>query len=367
MAGLRAAALLAAVACLHAAPTRVSAPPAYYPRLLALNTTPAAIGVLEKPVGSARRLVFVVRAANGSWADGAVVASDSSPGADVANGHLLAVGDGTLLAAYRHHTGSGASRVFRIQVSASTDGGATWALRSTVTAVPTGVWEPFLYSPPAGGGTAVRVLYAAELTNGGEQDVVGQTSTDGGRTWGGIDVRVHTPNARNGMPGVAPLPRAAGEPVARLVLVFERPTRGGAGAPFSNFTVQAALSSDGGASWGAPATVHAPADGAFNAGSPQVAMCADGRRAVAVYMCDEGGPGGRWPDAARAFVSYADVPAPGAPLVWGAGAALPTATASIYWPSLLRDGAAAVRVAYQGSDGAAYVSGDGAGSGGACA
>jgi len=365
MARLVAAVLAASVLAesTRAAPTRISSAPAYYPRLLPLNAS-RAVGVVEKPAGATRRLVFVARSANGTWSDGAVVAADSSPDADLANGHVLALADGTLLAAYRHHTGSGASRVFRIQVSASSDGGATWALRSTVAAGPTGVWEPFLFHPGGDVSPAtVRVLYAAELTNGGEQDVVGRTSLDGGRTWSGEDVRVHTPNARNGMPGVSPLPPAG----ARLVLVFERPTRAGPGAPFSNFTVQSSVSTDGGATWGASATVHAPADGAFNAGSPQVAACANGRRAVAVFMSDEGGAGGRWPDGARVWASYADAAGgAGGALEWGAGAALPAATASVYWPSLLRDGDA-VRVVYQGDDAAAYVSGDGASGGGVCA
>ena len=340
----------------------VSRSPAYYPRLLALNAT-AAIGVLEKPSGGTRRLVSVLRGSHGTWSDYGVVIEDSDSTADVANGHVVLMPNGEVLAAYRHHNGAGANRVFRIQVSASSDSGRTWALRSTVEQGPTGLWEPFLFLASTSTTQTLRAFYAAELTNGGEQDVVGRSSLDGGHTWSGVDVRLHTANARNGMPGVAALPPLPGHSDPRAVLVMERPVRGSSGGGgFTNFTVWSAISVDGGSSWAEPALVHAPAAPHFNSGSPQVAQCppdgSGGVRVAAVYMSDELGAGGAWPDRARVWVSYGSLAVDEQSFTWDNGTALPSATASIYWPSLLVDGPATRRVVYQGSDGTAYVSDD---------
>jgi hypothetical protein len=330
-------------------PIPLAAAPAFYPRLLA---GAPALAVVEAPNATARRLVLLARAgagAGGAWAaTGAVVAAAPAAGAtDLGNGELLRLASGVLLCALRHHDGVGAARVFRIQVAASADNGTTWAAPVTIAQGPVGVWEPFL---TAGAGGAVHVYYSAELTNGGEQDIVRQTSADGGRTWGAVDARVHTPGSRNGMPGVVALRDGS------LLAVFE-----GFWSPagWGHFTVNSARSFDGGATWPQRAIVHAPAAAAANAGAPQAAACADGRVAV-IFMTSEGGSGagGTWPAGARLAAAFgaADAANASAPLAFSAPAAVPTPGDAL-WPSLFVDGGA-VRAAWQDAAGAAWVASD---------
>ena len=391
---------------LAAAQPVMIAKPGGYPRLVATNASSTGtpiLGAVEAGRGTTHRLVLVKRTSpTAAWQEGAVIVQDATAGVDLSNGFMFQLpNDGPLLCAYRHHTPApGGGTTYRIQVSRSMDGGASWAPLSTVISVGVGVWEPALYVSPLNA-SILRVLYSAELTNGGEQDVVQHTSTDGGATWGAVDARVHYPGGgRNGMPGVTvPLPDGS------MLLIFERPTQN---PGWGRFTVQAVRSLDGGATWSNTSTlVHAPPSTASNAGSPQVAWCPAIQQVVAVYMSDEpiahglvdepvGWEGGNarirgsgsyrsspsssnvvrggaaapgWPDEARVWVSYgtlqAGQPAP-APITWTAGAAIPgPATPTIYWPSLLLDepaspgGPRPLRVVYQGSDGAAWVGGSG--------
>jgi hypothetical protein len=201
---------------------QVAPPPAYYPRLLGGNNitgSPLAIGVVEAPTDAEKRLVMLRRtdlAPAEAWAVAETVISvPFAADVDLSNGYLLPLPSGVLLCAYRHHNGTGTNRVFRIQVSASKDGGATWAQISTVTSGPVGVWEPLLFQFSSDDAQTVQIYYSAELINLGEQDVVRQTSTDGGKTWGAVDARVHTANSRNGMPGVIEVADGS------AVLVFE--------------------------------------------------------------------------------------------------------------------------------------------------
>jgi len=348
-----AAALLLAARAGGQPPTALAPPPAFYPRLLSATPSAPALAVVEAPNATHRRLVLLSRAGAGAgarWAPtGAVVfAAPAAGGADVANGQLLRRASGALLCALRHHDGAGAARVFRVRVAASADGGATWGAPATVAAGATGVWEPFLTEDAV----AVRVYYAAELSNGGEQDIVRQSSADGGRTWGPVDARIHTPGSRNGMPGVAALRDGS------LLAVFE-----GFWSPagWGHFTVNGARSFDGGATWPQRAVVHAPARAGDDAGAPQVAACADGRVAV-VFMA---GAGGAWPAGARLAVALGALDArnASAPLAFGAPAAAPTPGDAL-WPSLFADGGAAppndkrvVRAAWQGADGGAELAG----------
>jgi hypothetical protein len=352
-------ALLLAALARPASPALISSAPAYYPRLARVSPPSGAAftaAVVEKPTAAARRLVFLAAAADGSWnssAPGAVIAS--APAAadgsvDLGNGFLLQLPNGTILCAYRHHDGAGAARTFRLQLAASHDLGASWALAATITSGPVGVWEPFLFRAAADGPQAVRVFYSAELTNGGEQDIVAQASADGGASWAAPFGRLHTPFSRNGMPGVAELPDAS------LLLVCEG-FWGAAG--WGHFTVNSARSFDGGRSWQQRSVVHAPPAGA-NAGSPQVALCGGAAPAAcAVFMSSEGGGGGGapWPGGAHAAALCAPLDGGAAAVPWaraGAPRAVAAATATIFWPSLLADAAGALRAAYQGDDAASY-------------
>ena len=342
--------------------------PAGYPRVALSNGNATAFAVVEAPAPSGGRSLQLKRRDNASpnaqWINVAAIVVDKAKGVDLANGNLLSLPDGTLLCAYRHHSPSGGSTTYRIQVSRSLDNGTSWFLLSTVASGPIGVWEPYLYTSPTNA-SVLRVLYSAELTNGGEQDVVQQSSTDGGASWGAVDARVHyAPGGRNGMPGVALLGDGS------MVMVFERPI----GPPWGHFSVNFVQSVDGGATWGPQLPIHTPSVASgFNAGSPQVAYCPGSATVVAVYMSDEATPpqvvGSGWPDSARVWVSYGSAvgssvaavigaAAVAAPVLnWTAGAPVQgTGTDFIYWPGVFYDvRARSLHVVYQGSDGAAWL------------
>jgi hypothetical protein len=335
------------------------------------------------------------------------VDADLAAAPDLANPQLLVLGSAsvdapppTLLCAYRHHTGAaGGPRTFRIAVSASTDGGLTWAPRSLVTQGSLGAWEPFLFTlPPSDDGSTpvfnrtgssytVYVAYAAELPATGspprqEQDIVVRASTDGGFTWGPDELsRIHTPGSRNGMPGIAALSDGS------LVAVFEGfwgP--GGWGA----YTVNSARSFDNGKTWPQRAVVHAPVNSSYNSGSPQVAACtgsggtgsksrtstgtsstsstSTSTRAVAcaVYMSDEPAASDvtlpAWPSGAHVAAQCAilDAANSSAPLVWDAAPVrtVATATPTAFWPGLVVDGTAPdepLQVTYQDAHSGADV------------
>lgn len=280
--------------------TLLHAPPAYYPRLALVSNSTTIGAVFESPSTNKHALLFA-RSQSLSpttpWLPPVDIVTSTEPNVDLANGFLLQLHTtGTILCAYRHHTGDGPSRVYRIQVSSSADSGATFTFLSTVTQGPVGVWEPFLFQDPADPPTTITVYYSAECTNGGEQDVVAQTSTDGGVHWGPVTSRIHTPGSRNGMPGVIKLGDGS------LLAVFE-----GFWGPggWGHFTVNSARSFDKGASWVQRQVVHVPVEG--NSGSPQVGLCVGGGEGGAeepavctVYMSNEGGGGGGvWPSGAH--------------------------------------------------------------------
>jgi hypothetical protein len=200
--------------------TQIYGSPAAYPRALLVNGTQA-MATVELPLPDELRIVMISRTGviNQQWQPIGLVATanlslEQSP--DLANGFPLQLRDGSLLCAYRHHNGTGTQRIYRIQLARSLDFGVTWDLVTTIVSGPTGVWEPFLYQPMLPNGTFVlRVAYSAEITNGGEQDIVQQESYDNGATWSPVISRIHTVGSRNGMPGIALLPDGS------LLAVFE--------------------------------------------------------------------------------------------------------------------------------------------------
>jgi len=199
------------------------------------------------------------------WNRIGTVLEDARPGVDLGNCNLALLPGGRVLASYRHHVpaagpvagsssrhsrsggGGGQPRgkapmSYAIQVSASDDGGASWAalgnssFGNEVAHGAVGLWEPFLW--PAGGANtskssrggdgdglgsdgngsaALYCAYSAELTNGGLQSIVWKRSDDGGRSWGRpvtiSDGTEH--NSRDGMPAIARLQDES------LLLVFE--------------------------------------------------------------------------------------------------------------------------------------------------
>lgn len=393
--------------------------PAYYPRVtsITLNGSPTAVAVMERPNSTMpHRLAFLQRTSASSevWSDISSVRVDTSAGTDLANGYIFQLpgdsqaearevpGPGSLLCAYRWHSGVGtAGVVYRIALSWSPDGqGLTWVPLANITQGATGVWEPMLYRHSADPADTVRVLYSAELTNGGEQDIVEQRSVDYGATWSSaVAARIHTPGSRNGMPGVVELPDTS------LMMVFEGFWTG----LWGSFTVNSARSFDAGDSWVQRQIVHAPAvltecNGPgvpCCAGSPQIGMCFPNSTSPApvlavLFMSNENHPGTPYPAGARKRTHpdggnvQGPVPWPGnagiglvlapldgqnitAPVNWTAYGTQPTflplLSSSALWPAVFLDlspphsthaeGAAAVpllRASYQTVEGNAALS-----------
>ena len=160
------------------------------------------------------------------------------------------------------------------------------------------------------------------------------------------------------MPGVAALPDGS------LVAVFE----GFWGAGWGAYTVNAATSEDGGASWARRQVAYAPPPGR-DAGAPQVALCpgaaADAARACAVFMTNA--PAGAPPPPCPAGATIVELCAPWAP---GAGlnfsargatvADVPTDSPTAYWPGLILDQAGGMlRATYQTPAGDAAITAGG--------
>jgi hypothetical protein len=349
----------------------VAPAPAYYPRAT-VTASGEALAVVERPNAAMPHRLGLLRRTSLSpetWMDAATVESDTRSGVDLANGFLWQERTGgALLCAYRHHTDVGTPAVvYRIALSSSADEGVTWTPLANITQGPIGVWEPLLFSTPTDPPGTVRVLYSAELTNGGEQDIVQQTSRDGGATWGAVDSRVHTAGSRNGMPGVAVGPDGS------LVLVFE----GFWSGQWGHFTVNSVRSFDGGVTWVQPQIVHAPSLTATCngvpccAGSPQIGQC--GSSVAVVYMSNEDHPGGGqpvpWPGGAGVGLITASFSSTNvsAPLEWAASPPSfpPLLSPSALWPSIFTDGPY-LRLAYQTNGGAAALSTRGQGSLPAC-
>ena len=151
---------------------------AYYPRLAALEDGTPLAGYDHTAAGG-QKAIGVARSVTGGASCGArdggrAGAGDRRPG----NAFPLQLADGTVLMACCHHSPG----VYRIEVYASADGGATWQLRGTPATGSTGLWEPLLLQLPGG---TVQVYYASEEGIWPDQRIQMRASADGGATWAG--------------------------------------------------------------------------------------------------------------------------------------------------------------------------------------
>lgn len=130
---------------------------------------------------------------------------------DIDNAMPLQLPGGRILYAYRNHDREGDDlhyTYFRISISYSDDGGASFKYLSTVAekvpvaGVASGLWEPFLRI--ANDGT-LQCYYSAE-NNGDDQDGFMKHSSDSGATWSDwVAVSGGDALSRDGMIGVAPI------------------------------------------------------------------------------------------------------------------------------------------------------------------
>lgn len=144
--------------------------------------------------------------AGSSWTQlGTVTAGDSATH-DIDNAFPLQLPSGRILFAFRNHdrTSKGVYTYYRITVCYSDDGGVTWSFLTQIDERPAngvnGLWEPFLRVSRNG---TLQVFYSSE-NNGGDQDNVMKTSTDGGASWSGpFPVSGQGVTSRDGMTAVA--------------------------------------------------------------------------------------------------------------------------------------------------------------------
>lgn len=204
---------------------------------------------------------------------------------------------GRILYAYRNHDRSLNNTLgvpdnytfYRLSVSASDDGGRSWAFLSNIdtraanngSANLNGLWEPFLRI--AADGTTLQAYYSAE-NDAVDQDSLMRESSDGGRTWGlrRVVSGAGRVRSRDGMTGVAPLGDGDDDDESRLILFFETTESG-------RFDVRRVLSPDDGQKWPVEtrARVYDPLDEERQASAP-AGIVNVGGALVAGFMTNEG-------------------------------------------------------------------------------
>ena len=195
-----------------------------------------------------------------TWAPLGTAAQGPTATTDIDNPYVLQLPTGRILVAYRNHNRADATTYsfFRITLSYSDDGGATWAYLCDPASDPgpvNGNWEPFLRLATDG---SLQLYYSRE-NSATDQDNLMRTSTDGGATWSdsSIVTGAGTDDQRDGMIGVTSVNGGA-----NLIAVFETGIN-------NVFSINAVTSSDDGHTWTNRHSVYVPSNN-NNAGGPQV-------------------------------------------------------------------------------------------------
>ena len=263
-----------------------------YPRITVLKDK-TLLGTISTVDGPSKVLITVSSPDRGTtWTPHGEIFRCPTGNTDTDNPFVIQLPTGEILAAYRNHAMNqdGTYAHYKIDVSQSTDGGATFSYLSTLAdMLPQadnhngGNWEPFLRLAADG---TLQGYYSHE--NGlHDQDNFLRTSRDGGKTWSWHHLVSGGPQTRDGMIGVAPMnPQNAPK---SLLAVFEC----GNCEKTHALSLKSVTSPDDGKTWGQRRDVFIAANGA-HAGAPQVADV--GGVLMASFMTDEDNPeGGSWP------------------------------------------------------------------------
>lgn len=245
--------------------------------------------------------VVCARSADGGrhWLDLSVIASETSAGADLGDGHLIQLPGGEVLYSHRHNrlqTNATGLRAFSIRVAVSRDAGKTWQPHSVVaesTHGPAqepealrGLWSSFLLRQRDG---TLQCYYDDEDTPHREGFFRHQWLTL--KTWDATSRRWLRPVtvsrahdrkhlSRDGMPSVVELP------TGRLLCVFESVQT----APPHANCLRAVASDDGGRTWNwqrkERQIIHAPRKPDHLAVSPWMVRLPEGGL-LSVFTTDE--------------------------------------------------------------------------------
>ncbi|KAF5350117.1 hypothetical protein D9756_009219 [Leucocoprinus leucothites] len=248
-----------------------------YPRLTTLHD--GSILAVVTAFSGANHILTVTRSTDGgnSFQAWGTVATATN---DLDNGNLVQLPNGDIVCTFRNNdrNANGVYTFYRITACVSHDNGRTWSFLSQVDQRTAngvnGLWEPFGRVARSG---ALQIYYAAE-NNGGDQDILMRSSTNGGATWSGVTtVAGATTAGRDGMPGCADF-NANGQ--NKVMCVFE--TTEGLG----RFSVKSVVSNDDGVTWGERAQVYVATGSNNNAGAPQI-IATTGGALVVSFMTDE--------------------------------------------------------------------------------
>ena len=213
-----------------------------------------------------------------------------------------------LVAVWERHDGSD----LLVQAAASSNGGASWG--SPVDLSNTGLNASLASADPqvTGSSDGTRVTALWKHSDGSKIRVQAATSSNGGATWGPpVDLSGAGQNADEPQIDAA----ADGR---HLAAVWKRWNA-------FNYIVQAATSSDGGASWGSPVDLSAAGQDAWR---PQLATAGDGSGMAAIWMRYDGG---HWIVQTAASVN--------AGTSWGPSVDLSAPGQSANWPQVAISGA----------------------------
>lgn len=204
----------------------------FYPRAVELTDGTLLATFDHRTPGG--KCIACVRSTDGgkTWKDYRRITEDTGR-VDVANAFPLQLADGTVLVAYRHHTLD--QRIFRLEVAASSDKGATWRLRGAIATGTVGLWEPFLFQASK---DVLQVYYASEEGLYPDQRIEMKTSRDSANTWSPSIIVARKPGSRDGMPSVVRTRDGS------LLACFEA-----SDAPPFRFVVRIVRSRDEGITW----------------------------------------------------------------------------------------------------------------------
>ena len=264
-----------------------------YPRAMHLDDTTLLLAYTSISNGVNTLCVMISTDSGATWTPRGTITTGIG---DIDNPYLLRLPSGRILAGFRNHDrdANGTYTRFRITVCTSTDDGASWTWLSEPaweTDPITGLWEPFL-RVSAVDPNIVQLFYSRE-NHRDDQDSLMRTSTDGGVTWSSpATISGADITGRDGMLGVSQLPNAG---PGALIAVFETgdTSPGGDG----RFTINAVVSYDDGQTWGGRRRVYASVPYGGNAGAPQVVL--QGGILVVSFMTNESKMSGSWPESGR--------------------------------------------------------------------